>query len=275
MFRTLTDIASKYLGESIIPVNKPGGSGTLAAASLKTVKPDGYTLAVSINNLLSVPYVQDVTFDPMKDFTYILRTHGAHIGLSVRSDSPWKDLKDIVDYAKQHPNEIKYSTSSPGGVHRFAMEDIALKEEIKWNVVPYPGGAQAITALLGGHVHASSQDTISAGSHIESGTLRLLTVFTEKRSERFPNVPTLKELGYTPWFPNAGVLGPAGMDHNVVKILHDAFKRAVEDPTFIAMADKFDSPILYLNSEDYDLFMRKSYAKYGEAIRKVGLLKKN
>lgn len=131
-------------------MNKPGASGTLGPASLKTVKPDGYTLSVSLINLLTVPYMQDVAYDPLKDFTYIIRIMGATFGLVVRSDSPWKTFKDLVEYAKQHPNEIKYSTSTPGGPHHFAMEDIASKEGIKWKIVPYPGGAPAVTALLGG-----------------------------------------------------------------------------------------------------------------------------
>ena len=110
-YRPLLEAASKILGQPIVPVNKPGASGTLGPASLKTVKPDGYTLSVGIINLLIVPHMEDVAFDPLKDFTYIIRIYCGQFGIVVRSDSPWKTLKDLVEYARQHPNEIKYSTS--------------------------------------------------------------------------------------------------------------------------------------------------------------------
>ena len=275
-YRPLIEAASKILGQSIVPVNKPGASGTLGPASLKTVKPDGYTLSVGIVNLLTVPYMQDVAFDPLKDFTYIIRIHGGQFGIVVRSDSPWKSLKDLVEYAKKHPNEINYSTSTPGGPHHFAMEEIALREGLKWKIVPYPGGAAAITALLGGHVQAASQDTTWA-PYVLNGQLRLLAIFggaENFRVKEFPDVPTLKELGYTPWSSPLGVIGPAGMDKNIVKILHDAFKEAMKDPVFIKTCETLLMPNLYLNSEDYDRYMRESYPKFGEAVRMVGLAKK-
>jgi tripartite-type tricarboxylate transporter receptor subunit TctC len=272
-YRPLLEAASRILGQPIIPVNKPGASGTLGPATLKTVKPDGYTLSVGIINLMTVPYMQDVAFDPLQDFTYIIRIHGGQFGIVVRSDSPWKTLKELVEYARQHPNEIKYSTSTPGGPHHFAMEEIALKEGIKWKIVPFPGGAAAITALLGGHVHAASQDTTWV-PHVLGGQLRLLTVFGAGRIKKFPDVPTLKELGYTPWDSPLGVIGPAGMDKNVVKILHDAFKEAMNAPVFLKTVDTLDMPLLYMNSEDYDRYIRESYPKYGEAVRMVGLEKK-
>lgn len=272
-YRPLLEAASKILGQPLVPVNKPGASGTLGPATLKTVKPDGYTLSVGHMTLLAIPHMQDAAYDPLKDFTYIIRTHAGQFGIVVKSDSPWKTLKDLVEYAKQHPNEIKYSTSSPGSIHHFAMEEIAMKEKVKWKIVPYPGGPQAIMALLGGHVQVSSQDTAWV-PYVLSGQLRLLAVFGDKMKE-FPDAPTLRELGYTPWYWPLGVIGPAGMEKSVVKIVHDAFKEAIKDPVFLRTCDNLQFPTLYLNSEDFDRYMRESYIRIGNAIRMVGLGKKN
>ena len=272
-FRALADVASKILGQPIVVVNKPGASGTLAPASLKAVKPDGYTLSATFMNLLIVPHIEDVAYDPLKDFTYILQLYCSTFGIVVKTDSPWKTLKELVEYARQHPNEIKYSTSSPGGVHHFAMEDIALKEGIKWKIVPYPGGYQAATAVVGGHVQAASQDS-SWAPYVHSGKLRVLAVFGDERNKYLPDVPTLKELGYTPWTSPVGVIGPANMDKRVVKILQDAFKEAANAPIFQKALENLLITPCYRNSMEYDQFMRESYPKFKEAVRMVGLEKK-
>ncbi len=272
-FRALTEVASKILGKPIVCVNKPGASGTLAAASLKTVKPDGYTLSSGFPNLLITPHMEDVAFDPLKDFTYIMGTHCTTIGIIVRSDSPWKTLKDLVVYTRQHPNEIKYSTSTPGGVHHFAMEEIAIKEKIKWAMVPYPGSAGATTALLGGHVHASSQASAWA-SLAFSGKVRVLAFLGSERNKYLPDVPTLKELGYTPWTSPVGIIGPANMDKRIVKILHDAFKEAMYAPLFVKTLETMIIDPYYMSSADYDRYMRESFPKFKEAVHMVGLEKK-
>lgn len=272
-FRPLLEAASKVLGQPIVAVNKPGASGTLAPASLKTVKPDGYTLSVTFMNTLIVPHMEDVAYNPLEDFTYIIQVYCSTFGIVVKADSPWKTLRDLVEYARQHPNEIKYSTSSPGGVHHFAMEEIALKEGVKWKIVPYPGGFQAVTAVVGGHVQVASQDS-SWASYYHSGKIRILAVFGTERNKYLPDVPTLKELGYSPWSSPVGVIGPAKMDKGVVKILHDAFKEAMKDPIFNKTLETMVMGTCYSGSADYDRFMRESFPKLKEAVEMVGLQKK-
>jgi tripartite-type tricarboxylate transporter receptor subunit TctC len=276
--RPLFEAATKIMGQPVVAHNQPGASGTLGPSSLKAVKPDGYTLSTALITLLSLPYMEDVVFDPMKDFTYIIQLFASQFGIMVRADSPWKTLKDLVEYARQHPNEIKYSASTPGNIHQFAMQEIALREKIKWDIVPYPGGGQAVMALLGGHVQVTSQDLASAVAQIESGKVRILAVYAggsaTERSKKFPNVPTLKEIGYPHWTAPVGIVGPAGMDRRIVRFLHDSFKKAMENPTFLSTIDKFDVVSSYLNTEDYDRYMRENYTIFGEAVRQAGLQKK-
>lgn len=273
MFRPLLDAASKIIGQPLVVVNKPGASGTLAPASMKTAKPDGYTLSSCTNNLMLVSYMEDVGYDPLNDFTYIIRLYCSTFGIAVKSDSPWKTLKDLVEYAKQHPNEIKYSTSSPGGPHHFAMEDIARKEGLKWNIVPYPSGGNATMALLGGHVQVTSQDSSWAPQY-HAGKIRILATFGDERSSYLPNVPTLKELGYRSWSSPNGIAGPANMDKNIVKILHDTFKKAMADPGFNKTLDNMLVSPCYLGTEDYNRYVREVAPVLKDAVRMVGLEKK-
>jgi len=272
-FRALTEAASKSLGQPIVCVNKPGASGTLASASLKAVKSDGYTLSAGFTNHLIIPHMEDVAFDPLKDFTYIIGTHCTTIGIIVRSDAPWKTLKELVEYARQHPNEIKYSTSTPGGVHHFAMEDIARKEGIKWKIVPYPGSVGALTALLGGHVQVGSQASAWA-SYAFNGKIRVLAFLGSERNKYIPDVPTLKELGYTPWAAPVGIIGPANMAPRLVKILHDAFKEAIYSPIFMKTLETVIIDPCYLSTSEYDRYMRDNFSKFKEAVQMVGLEKK-
>jgi tripartite-type tricarboxylate transporter receptor subunit TctC len=214
-----------------------------------------------------------VAFDALTDFTYIIRLYTSTFGIVVKTESPWKTLKDLVEYARKHPNEIKYSTSSPGGVHRFAMEDIAAKEGIKWKIVPYIGGYQAATAVVGGHVQAASQDS-SWAPYVHSKQLRVLAIFGEERNKYLPDVPTLKELGYSPWTSPVGVVGPANMDKRVVRILQDAFKEAANAPIFQKALENLMIMPSYMDSSDYTRFMHESAPKFKEAVYRAGLQKK-
>ena len=163
-------------------------------------------------------------------------------GLVVRSDAPWNTFKEFIDYAKTNPGKIRYSTAGPGTPQHLVMERLALKEKIKWTHIPFDGGGPAVSALLGDHVEALSQTT-EWKKHVESGRLRLLAVYGEKRMNDFPNVPTLLELGYGITAPSLiSIVGPKGLSPQVVETLHGAFKKAMEDPDFIKMGRQMDQP---------------------------------
>jgi tripartite-type tricarboxylate transporter receptor subunit TctC len=223
--------------------------------------------------LFYLPAQENVAYDPLKDFAYISRIMGTQFGICVKSDSPWKSLKDLVEYAKANPRAIKYSTAAPRGTQRLAMEDLALKEGVKWEVVPFLGGVEAVSALLGGHVHATVQGPEWI-PHVESGELRLLATLGEQRSKRFPKAPCFKELGYTSHPSPIGIIGPARMPREIVTILDEAFKKALNDPEVHKALDQLDAPVLYMNSADYTNWVRESYAYFTDLIKKVGLGKK-
>lgn len=275
VLRVLAETTSKYLGQPVVVENKPGGGGTVGPATMvATAKPDGYTIAQIPITVFRYPHMMKVSWDPLKDFTYIIHLTGYTFGVVVRADAPWKTWNEFVAYAKANPGKVTYATPGAGTSLHITMEMIAIKQGIKWVHVPMKGGAETTPAVLGGHVTATA-DSTGWAPQVDAGELRLLVTWGNQRTKRWPHVPTLKELGYgivsnSPW----GIAGPKGMDPKVVKVLHDAFKKGMEDPAFQKILDKFDMEPFYKNSEDYLKYVKELYAEEKENVEKLGLKKK-
>lgn len=271
--RPLVAAASKILGQPIVVVNKPGAASAVAVALLKNEKPDGYTIGILPSGAVLSQHMRKVPYDSAKDFTPIMQYAVYLYGLVVKSDSPWKTFKDFIDYCKANPGKMRYSTAGPGTPQHLVMERLALKEKIKWTHVPFEGGPQAITALLGGHVEASSQTT-EWKKHVEAGTLRLLAVYGEKRMVDFPDIPTLQELGYDIVAPSLiSIVGPKGLSPQIVETLHQAFKKAMEDPDFIKISRQLDQPALYRGPAELAKHLKEMNETVGALIRRLGLRK--
>jgi tripartite-type tricarboxylate transporter receptor subunit TctC len=269
--RPLVMAASKILGQPIVVLNKPGGGSAVAVASLKIEKPDGYTIGVLPSGAVLSQHMRQVPYDSVKDFTPIMQYAEYLIGLAVRSDSPWKTFKEFIDYAKANPGKVRYSTAGSGTPQHLVMERLALKEKIKWTHIPFQGGGPAVTAVLGGHVEAVSQTT-EWKAHVESGRLRLLAVYEEKRMADFPNVPTLLDLGYDITAASLiSIVGPKGLSPHIVGTLHGAFKKAMEDPDFIKVSRQVDQPSLYRGPADLAKHLVKMNEEVGGLIKSLGL----
>ena len=250
--RAFAEAAQKHLGQPVVVENRAGASGTLGPAQMAaTAKPDGYTIAQIPITVFRLPFMTRTTFDPAKDFTYIAGLTGYTFGIVVKSDSPWKTFQEFVAEAKANPGKIKYGTPGTGTSLHIGMEQIAKHHGIKWTHVPFKGAAETNAALLGGHVNAVA-DSTGWGALVNSGDFRLLVTWGAERTKNWPNVPTLKETGIN-LIANSpyGVAGPKGMDPKVVKVLHDAFRKAVDEPTYRAALEKFDQELAYLSTEDY------------------------
>jgi len=270
--RALAAEAAKILKQPIVVSNVVGAAGTLVLGRVKGEKPDGYTIFnAPTANFCRIPHLQAVPYDPLKDFTFIMQYGLYQYGLVVRADAPWKTFEEFVDYAKKNPKKVNFATSGLGTGQHLAMEYMAHKEKIEWNHVPFPGGLQAVTALLGGHVQALSQTT-EWKEHVAAGTLRLLVVWTDQRLKAFPNVPTLKEKG-CPFSVHSALslMGPAGMPKPVVEKLQNAFGKAMESKAFLDVLDKFDMPPAYLGSDDLTKLVIRDYNETGELIKILGI----
>ncbi len=269
--RPLVLAASKILGQPIVVVNKPGGASAVAVATLKTEKPDGYTIGILGSGALLSQHMRKVPYDTAKDFTPIMQYAVYLYGLVVKADSPWKTFEEFIDYAKNNPGKVRYSTAGAGSPQHLVMERLALKEKIKWTHIPFPGGGPAITALLGGHVEAASQTT-EWKAHVESGALRLLAVYGEKRMIDFPNVPTLLELGQGITAASLiSIAGPKGLSPQIVETLHAAFKKSMEDPDFIRVSRQLDQPLLYRGPEDLGKHLVQMNEEVGALVQSLGL----
>ena len=271
VMRSLAESAAKTLGGQMIVDNKPGASGMLGPNELVNARPDGYTLSQLTIGVLRLPHMQKMQFDPMKDFTYIVCLTGYTFGIVVKADSPIKSVRDLVNFAKANPEKFTYGSTGYGTTPHLAVEEFASKAGIKLTHVPFKGNADNMQAVLGGHVMAAS-DATGWGPHVEAGTLRLLASYGSKRTKRWPNVPTLTELGYDTVSDSPfGIGAPSGMDPALTLRLHDAFKKTLEDPAVLATFEKYDQSVIYMNTADYTKFARDNFAKEKAVIERLGL----
>ena len=268
--RALADAAGRQIGKRFIIENKPGAGGALGPQNMAAgAKPDGYTLSQIPLGVFRLPHMVKTAFDPVNDLTWILNIAGYEFGLSVRADAPWKTWDEFIGYAKANPGKVSFASPGIGTSLHLTMEDLSGKLGIQWLHVPYKGSADAVTALRGGQVMAQ------AGSPpwelVEAGQARPLVMWGEARTPRAPNVPTLKELygivANSPW----GIAGPKGMDPKVVKVLHDAFRRAMDDPVFIKALDRVGMAPYYMAGDDYLQWVRRAAEDEKRAVERLGL----
>jgi len=275
VMRAIADVASKSLGQPIVVDNKAGGSGTVGPATMAaTAKPDGYTISQVPTTIFRMPMMQQAFWDPIKDFSYIIHLSGYTYGVTINAESQLKSWKDVVDFAKQNPGKVTYATPGAGTTLHIGMEQIAQLEGIKLTQVPFKGGAETNAAVLGNHTVLQA-DSTGWRPLVDAGKLRLLMVWTSQRSPNFPGVPTLRELGYPLVVESPfGIAGPKGMDPKIIAKLHDAFKKAIDDPGMIATLAKYDMVPNYKNTEDYNKFVREQIESERKVIESLGLAKK-
>ena len=275
VMRAIAESAGKTLGGQMIVENKAGASGMLGPNELVKAPPDGYTLSQLTIGVARLPHMQKMQFDPLKDFSYIINMTGYTFGMVVKADSPVRSIRDLVEFAKANPGKFTYGSPGQGTTPHLAVEEFADKAGIKLQHIPFKAFADGMQAMLGGHTMAHSDSTGWSG-HVDGGTARLLATYGSKRTKKWPSVPTLTELGYDTISESPfGIAGPKGMDAAVVRRLHDAFRRTLEDPAVLAAFEKYDQSVIYMNSADYENFIREQYAKEKVLIDRLGLAMKS
>jgi tripartite-type tricarboxylate transporter receptor subunit TctC len=272
--RSLAKAVEKVLGQPVVIENRPGGTGTVALASLLAQNNDGYTLCATPSSvLIRVPQMQKVPFKPLKSFRPIIGFAEPPLGIVVRNDAPWKTLKGLVADSLSRPGKIKYATTGMGSTTNAAVEEITVKGKARMIHVPFKGGTEALTALLGGHVEFGSLTSEFIPS-VKAGQTRLLATMGDKRSSKFSDVPTLKELGYD--FVNDAVFGivcPSGLSPDIVKQLEAAFAGAAKNKQHLTILDNLDLIPLYYDGKQFEDFLKLNWKKINTHLIATGLIK--
>ena len=273
IIRAMGASVARTLGQPVIVENKPGASGMLGPNELLNARPDGYTLSQLSVAIFRVPHMQKTQLDPLHDISYIIGLAGFVFGLVVRADSPIKSVNDLVEYAKANPGKFTFGSSGIGITGHLAMEEFAHRAGIKLLHVPFKGDTEGLQNLLGGQIMAYSSAS-TWGPHVDAGALRLLATYGSHRTTRWPKVPTLRETGYdtvtdSPW----GIGGPKGMDPAVVRKLHDAFYKALQEREVQALLDKYDQPVVHMDPAQYTKFAHEAFESERANIARLGLSK--
>ena len=273
--RPTAQAMEKLLKQPVAIVNKAGAGGAIGMATVANAKPDGYTLLMALSSISIIPEA-DKLFgrEPAyrsNQFVPIALISADPTVLVVRSQSPYKTLKELVADGKKQPNGLSFSSSGVYGTLHMAIEMFTHAAGLKMRHVPYTGAGPALTALLGGHVDLLASGPSVVTPQIKAGTLRPLAVWGAKRLPSLPDVPTFKELGYDiEFYIWSGLFAPAGTPAAIVTSLRDAAKKAVADPEFKLAMDKIETPIAYLDAPEFQKFWDKDAKRLADAVRNVG-----
>lgn len=271
--RILCEEAEPLLGQRLIVVNRPGAAGTQVAPALKMAEPDGYTIGQVPITVYRHALMHAVPWNPLEDFSPIIQVSGTTFGIVVPAASPWRSLHDMIDWALRHPGELLLGSTGIGTTAHLAMEEILIGQGVRYVHVPYKGTADQMLAVAGGQLMAGVNSTGFA-PWVDQGKLRLLGIFSAQRSPRWPDVPTLAEMGYpqavytSPW----GLAAPAGTPEVVIQRLHDAFRTAMHTERHRQALARYDQQLDYLNTQDYRRALVATVARERSLLARMNLL---
>jgi tripartite-type tricarboxylate transporter receptor subunit TctC len=268
--RALASLATEYLGKPIIVVNMPGASGALAANKVAASKPDGYTLLVAGGSeTVSVGHFKKLPYHPLNSFSPIIRITVEKIVLSVNKDAPFKTLDEFISEAKKHPGKFTYSSSGHFGIFHSTALAFCREAGIVMKHVPYNGDASIVAALIGNHIDLAINSQVAVIPLLESNQINSLAQSSmDKRSPLLPDTPTLKELGFNISIENQkGIVAPANTPRDRIMLLHDCFKKIIENPEFIGRAKKLQLEVAYLNPQDFQSSLQSIYDQIGIMLK--------
>lgn len=272
VFRALARATEPHLGQSIVIENKPGASATFGAATVAQGKPDGYQIAVMHSAVLRLQLMQKTTYNALTDITPIIQISALDVGMVVRADSPYKTFKELIEDARKRPGQVTYGTNGVATSQNLALVTLAAQEGVQLNHIPFKGDAEATAALLGGHIDAMAGGTI-LGAMADAGKARWLVMFSDRRLKKWPDVPTLWDLGYKiPASSPTGLIGPANMPAAVEKKLHDAFRAGLKDPSTVRALEAHAMDVYYKDGAAYGKLIKESYEIEKDRVRRAGLL---
>jgi len=273
--RPLAAVMEKSLKQPVIMVGKTGAGGAVGFAYAAKAPADGYTILMGLSSISIFPVSDRINgkMPPyeLKELAPIALVTADPTVLVVRTDGPYKSVKDFVDAAKASPGKINYSSSGVYGTLHVAMEIFANAAGIQLFHVPYQGGGPAVTALLGGQVQALASGPAAAIGQIKAGKMRALASWGSERLPLMPDIPTFKELGYdAEFYIWSGVFVPAGTPPSIVAVLRNAVREAANSPEFKNAMEKVSTPVAYLDAPEFQKYWDKDAARLKSALEKIG-----
>lgn len=272
LFRALGSAFPKYANnQQLIVKNVPGGGAAIGYTEAMKSKGDGYSIVAAASPMVAKIHMSNVKFDT-QTFAPVILVADNPCMIMVPADSPYKNLKDFLEDAKKRPGEVTVGNGGSGGGTHLAALAFENAVDVKFKHVPFPGGGPSITAVMGKHIDSVMVSAPEGIPQAQAGQLRILGVFGDKRLAKFANVPTAKEQGvdfkFSMW---RGVLAPKDTPPELIKQLHDIFKKCMEDASFKAKAEELSVDLLYLGTEDFAKFLKSEDAQYMNLIKKAKL----
>ncbi|MBP2631934.1 MAG: hypothetical protein H6Q70_2562 [Firmicutes bacterium] len=273
--RTLEKNAPKYLGQPLVVVNKPGGAGTIGWNELVNSTPDGYTLGISAIDVLIQPLYGATKYHYPSALEPIAQVTTSPWIMVVQADQPWQDINEVIKYAKQHPEQLKFGHTGIGSPSHILGANFANVAGITSEQVPFRGASDVTAALLGNHIQFAFINPSTVKEQIKNGKLRALAMTGEQRltDPDLAQIPTFKELGFdivlTNWF---GVAAPKELPPEVKAKLEEGFKAMITDPEFKANIENLGLQVEYLNSDDSKEKWRLDGDKLAKSIQETGIL---
>jgi len=270
-WRCVSDFIGNNMKGTIVLVNKPGAGGVVGTSFVVNSKPDGYTLMSANSDPLSMSpvFLPDVPYDPEKDVTYIAKLAAMAFTISVRADSPFKTIEEVIAFAKANPKKLKAAVMGIGSTPHIILEVFNRDAKIEITPIPFDSGGESVTNLLGGHTDLCVASLPSLKSHVLSGKARILAFCSPRRLPDFPNVPTMAEKGYkkSSIATGVGLAGPKGVASPIVSKWEEAIGKTLKDPKVIATIEKLGGVVIdFKHGEDYKKDLMTDLALFREVV---------
>jgi tripartite-type tricarboxylate transporter receptor subunit TctC len=270
--RVLTKYAEKHLGQSIVVVNKPGGGGEVGLVEIANSPNDGYTIGNFNSAGAMAAALREVKYDPLKSFESICLQVSDPRLFAVRADDDrFKTFEDFLNYAKENPKKLTIGTSGAGTTGHYSIEAFNYFANVEVVPVHFGGAGESRAAFLGGHVDAIAQTVGEVKQMVEEGQAKVVAIAAEERIDVFPDVPTFKEKGIDLVIAsNRGIVAPAGTPKEIIDLLANTFKAAMEEPGYIEEMNKLGLPIKYLPPEKFKALTEKEVELYKKLVEVIG-----
>ena len=273
--RITAEWLSERLGQPVVPENRPGASGALAADLVARADPDGYTLlSAATPQLAVVPYVQKITYDPVKDFAPISIVGTNAFALGCNDKTPVRTLAELVDYAKARPGQLNFASPGVGSVGHLTMALFLARAGLKMEAVIYKGGGPAMVDVVAGHVNCYFGNYNELIPHASAGgKVRILATSGEKRARQLPDVPTVAEQGFPGFrtFTWNGYVAPAGTPREVVDRIAREIALGCKDKAFVARLDKIGVDAVCSTPEQFQQAVADDLKLWKEAVAAAGM----